>query len=527
MSSQLFRQYIDFITEQEAPEWQKRARDIAMKMGVIAPHLANIEYKDNVPVRINGDPVPDHMYSPEERAKVKGQGAAGSSGAAAPGKSSSATQVQTDDDGNHMITTPDGKTIVVGPDGKPLPNGGRVTPPTTSGGQSASPSSGNRVIDLQRELKAKGADLGNFGPEGDGVDGKIGKFTREAAKKHPEIAAKYKDVLDGGQAASPAQGSGSSGSGNKPAGGQPAASGDNAQKLNNALSGLEQILKKYKVDVKEEIDHILENINVFSEQEQIEIWKLITEEDKPKLPPGAKYDRSTGNWYTEKDGKKVYIGGSTTTTPAKSLDIKPQSKFSKFISKLGGASGIGRKIGTRVGASAIGGPLAPFIAAGSIIWTGWDIGKAIYDVFADEDSLPGLSDEDKATIKQHMAVLTAIEKDKEFMKTVDAETRKRVEYVMKGLNSLAVDTGYKPDGQAASPASQSTDAKIASMVRKDASGPTTAGSTTKGLHIAYEPVIPGQPLSQRQMAAIQASLSMGNNNYPPEVMAQYNRQRRD
>ncbi len=250
MSSQLFRQYIDFITEQEAPEWQKRARDIAMKMGVIAPHLANIEYKDNVPVRINGDPVPDHMYSPEERAKVKGQGAAGGPGAAAPGKSSSATQVQTDDDGNHMITTPDGKTIVVGPDGKPLPNGGRVTPPTTSGGQSASPSSGNRVIDLQRELKAKGADLGNFGPEGDGVDGKIGKFTREAAKKHPEIAAKYKDVLDGGQAASPAQGSGSSGSGNKPAGGQPAASGDNAQKLNNALSGLEQILKKYKVDVK-------------------------------------------------------------------------------------------------------------------------------------------------------------------------------------------------------------------------------------------------------------------------------------
>lgn len=36
------------------------------------------------------------------------------------------TQVQTDDDGNHTITTPDGKSIVVGPDGNALPNGGRL-----------------------------------------------------------------------------------------------------------------------------------------------------------------------------------------------------------------------------------------------------------------------------------------------------------------------------------------------------------------------------------------------------------------
>jgi len=39
------------------------------------------------------------------------------------------TQVQTDDEGNHSITTPDGKRIVVGPDGKPLPNGGKIPAP--------------------------------------------------------------------------------------------------------------------------------------------------------------------------------------------------------------------------------------------------------------------------------------------------------------------------------------------------------------------------------------------------------------
>jgi hypothetical protein len=51
------------------------------------------------------------------------------------------------------------------------------------------------VMALQRELKAKGANLGNFGPKGDGIDGRLGKYTRRAADANPEIAAKYKDVL--------------------------------------------------------------------------------------------------------------------------------------------------------------------------------------------------------------------------------------------------------------------------------------------------------------------------------------------
>ena len=51
------------------------------------------------------------------------------------------------------------------------------------------------VMALQRELKAKGADLGTFGPKGDGIDGRLGKYTRRAADAHPDIAAKYKDVL--------------------------------------------------------------------------------------------------------------------------------------------------------------------------------------------------------------------------------------------------------------------------------------------------------------------------------------------
>lgn len=52
------------------------------------------------------------------------------------------------------------------------------------------------VAQLQKELKAKGADLGDYGPNKDGIDGMMGPYTRRAAEKHPEIAAKYKDVLD-------------------------------------------------------------------------------------------------------------------------------------------------------------------------------------------------------------------------------------------------------------------------------------------------------------------------------------------
>ena len=51
------------------------------------------------------------------------------------------------------------------------------------------------VMAMQRELKAAGANLGTFGPKGDGIDGRLGKYTRRAAAAHPEIAAKYTSVL--------------------------------------------------------------------------------------------------------------------------------------------------------------------------------------------------------------------------------------------------------------------------------------------------------------------------------------------
>lgn len=58
-----------------------------------------------------------------------------------------------------------------------------------------SPNFDPKVLELQRELKAKGADLGSFGPDKDGLDGLMGNYTRKAAEKFPDIAARYKDIL--------------------------------------------------------------------------------------------------------------------------------------------------------------------------------------------------------------------------------------------------------------------------------------------------------------------------------------------
>ena len=52
-----------------------------------------------------------------------------------------------------------------------------------------------QVLQMQKELKAAGENLGTFGPNGDGLDGRLGPYTRRAAANQQAIAAKYKDVL--------------------------------------------------------------------------------------------------------------------------------------------------------------------------------------------------------------------------------------------------------------------------------------------------------------------------------------------
>lgn len=68
---------------------------------------------------------------------------------------------------------------------------------------------------------------------------------------------------------------------------------------------------------------------------------------------------------------------------------------------------------------------------------------------------------------------------------------------------------------------QIADLKARAGMQQSPTGQTT---TTQSFNIANEPVVPGKPLSQQQMAVMGMALRSGNQ-YPPEVMAQYNKQK--
>lgn len=65
-----------------------------------------------------------------------------------------------------------------------------------SEGDRTNPYFNEKVLALQKELKAAGADLGSYGPNKDGLDGVMGNKTRRAAAMFPEIAANHKDALN-------------------------------------------------------------------------------------------------------------------------------------------------------------------------------------------------------------------------------------------------------------------------------------------------------------------------------------------
>ena len=216
------------------------------------------------------------------------------------------------------------------------------------------------------------------------------------------------------------------------------------------------------------------------------------------------WDPQTKNYYSvDSKGVKTYQG---VLTPK-------QSKLAKFAGKLGGAKGIGKKLVARAGATALSGPAALVVGTGLAAWTAWDIGKALYDTFASTE-IEDLDPADQKVITDNLKTVMAYEQDPKMMATLPNELQLRVSNVAKGLNALAVDVG------AVTPTSTTPAEKSPAPATK--TEPKT--STYKGYAIAGEPVVPGQPLSQTQIAVMQLSINSGNT-YPPEVMAQYNKQK--
>jgi len=148
-------------------------------------------------------------------------------------------------------------------------------------------------------------------------------------------------------------------------------------------------------------------------------------------------------------------------------------------------------------------------------WTAYDIGKALYDTFTSTE-IADLDPADQKIITDNLKTVMAYEQDPKMLATLPNELQLRVSNVAKGLNSLAVDVG------AVTPPSTTTAEKPPAPQSTSKSEPTV--TTKNEYRIANELVVPGQPLSQKQMAVIKMAMDMGNS-YPPEVMAQYNKQK--
>ena len=254
--------------------------------------------------------------------------------------------------------------------------------------------------------------------------------------------------MGGGQAASPAAGSKPSAGGITP--GQNArddllarqgtkkVNTADAQALENSLKAIEAILAKNKI--KSESIHpddalVLENISNFTSQEQMEIWSTLVEAGPRTAAQQASMKAAATGINPPNNPFGLTPGGAEPTT-------SKTGKLAKFASKLGGASGIGKKIAARAGVSALGGPLAPFLAAGSIAYTAYDVGKALYDTFKD-DEIAGMDPADQEAIEKHMAVILQYQKNTDMMANLPPELKTRLENAMKGLNQAA--KGAKTD----------------------------------------------------------------------------------
>ena len=361
------------------------------------------------------------------------------------------------------------------------------------------------VTAIQQALVDAGFELPRFG-----VDGKMGPETQAAIKaaemvlgRKPTGTITVKDI----EAIK-----------NK------GAAADN-NSLANALGAIEAVLAKYKIkteSIEEQIDaYILKNINEYSQQEQLEIWRTLTETEIYVPPNSGGRARDAGtqarmqmaqnpNPALSRANDPFGLIGRSETSPA-----PKQSKLAKFAGKLGGAKGIGKKLVGRAAATAIAGPAALAVGAGLTAWTAYDIGKALYDTFASTE-IADLDPADQKIITDNLKTVMAYEQDPKMLATLPNELQLRVSNVAKGLNSLAVDVG------AVTPPSTTTAEKPPAPQSTSKSEPTV--TTKNEYRIANELVVPGQPLSQKQMAVIKMAMDMGNS-YPPEVMAQYNKQK--
>ncbi len=388
------------------------------------------------------------------------------------GTAPSGTQVQTDDNGNHMITTPDGKTIVVGPDGKTLPNGGKETPGKTAnepgkqkpGQKIGYANPGTRAY--QHWLNSKGVKVG--------IDGKYGPETQEAGKQLP------KEYQPGGDRAASDEYMAMLGVGTAynviPTPGK-----ENDYVRLNSPRYLET-MKKYGYDPK--------TGNPIGGQAGGQASPAAGGQGS-KPPGGITPGQNARDDLLARQGKPEKV--SPMPDPNRRTGtIAQRDEWMAKYGKTHNMDGTPKSTGQAASPSAAGGGSSKIPSSADKTQPYW---------------VDGTRYEWKQRRSGGMWEVTATPQDKLQWNSTRGRSMNKYTGPDDGFDTWMT-AQRQSKQQAASPTA----------------GAPKSSTSSSELRIAGAPVVPGQPLSQVQMSVMASGMKMGNT-YPPEVMAQYNKQK--
>lgn len=336
----------------------------------------------------------------------------------------------------------------------------RPAPVSQSGGGSGADVP--RIKQLQRELLAAGANLGQTGANRDGIDGDIGPLTRAAMQKYPDIAAKYAD-LGAGQGATP---------------------GNTAQ-LNSALTAIESILAKYKIKLNEDLTSSIMEAGPTAQQRQ-----AYQDAIQRNLPPDtvtptatSAASAATTNPYVQRPGgsreaqawQAEKAAQTASTSAAGAAEQGAAAAAGKGLAR--GAAGIvGKAVGKAAGRAIPGVGLAlggydayerakegDYVGAGisglsgiaslfPLVGTAISLGLAGVNLYRDLNTTPtvAITAADAKTIADNIKIIQDWQKDPANQAALTPDFKNRIANVLKGVATLGVPT------QAATPTQPST-----------------------------------------------------------------------
>ena len=310
--------------------------------------------------------------------------------------------------------------------------------PVAQGGQSSGGDVG-RIKQLQAELKSAGANLGATGPNRDGIDGDIGPLTTAAMTKYPQISAKYADI-----------------SGAPTPSATPAV---DTSKLTSALTAIEGILSKYKVNLREDRKSSTPADQMKQWQSLMELTQADMDAAAAKRTASQAGNQSKINARYAADAQAKKIGPYYSDTPAQAMPYSQAAQRplagTASAAKTGAAKA---EKGLLKGAGKMAGKAVPFVGTGlSVIdaynrwqagdktgavisalagagWlvpgpAGWVLGGGLdaYNLYrGDQTGSQAVSSEDVAAIQQNLKIINDWSQVPENAASITPELKSRI-----------------------------------------------------------------------------------------------------